>query len=459
MIRRIGYAAIPVLAAALTAANGSADFRASRFEFVRAVQAPATATNVWAIELDEHAYAHTAADFADLRIVDAAGKVVPHVLRVGRERRVLRRETPVPSRIVSLIPNPATNALTVVVKTTTEGAAVTALDIGTPWRDFERRVEVSGSADGDIWTTLAAGQSIVDYARFIDVRSTRVTLPSSTFRFYRVTIDDVIDGTPPPLRRMVRDTLTGEAAREFESTAFNRRGFPVGTVELTGPRDAVTELAAVCRRFEARHVDIRRVSRSTVIACDGGGLPLTGLAFTVGDRNFSRRATVRGLALGASGAMEPVGDGVLSRIAFGGAIRERLELDVAGGARRWQRLELALDDRDGAPLDVQRVDLVAESRRLVFQARAGGGYRLYYGCEAAAKPASDVVGAPEGVEFAETDLCRLGAAEVNPDYVRGDRPMIVDRALLGLLGAVVALLLAWLAACAVRKARIRDAGA
>ena len=452
MNRRLFVVAMVLASIVLPGATCSAAsrFRPARYAFVREVSAPESDHKVWSLELDAHAYAHTTSDFGDLRIVDARGDVLPYALRVMKQRRATMRETTVPSRTASFTTDADANTMTIVIKATDTGAAVTALDIETPLQDFERRVDVAGSADGNAWTPLATGQSIVDYARFIDVRSTRVSLPSSTFQFFRVTISDVTDEQPLPLKQVVRDALTGESSREFESLTLNRRDFRIESIVLRGPRTTVSEAAPVYRQFEARGLEARSAARSTVVTCEGGGIPLARLDFTVGDRNFSRRVTVRGVPYGRSGPLQPVVAGTISRIAFSGAVRQRVDLAVPN-VQRWKRLEITFDDRDNAPLELQKIELVAETRQLAFFAHGGSGYRLYYGDAAATKPVYDVGDVLAAGDLVEQQACRMGPADGNPEFGRGLLPAIGSKGLMVVVIIAAAGALLWLVARALGK--------
>jgi hypothetical protein len=422
----------------------------SRFAFVREVNAPESDQGVWSIEMDAHVYAHSALDFGDLRLVAANGAIVPYGLQIMRQQRVTMRETPVPARTVSFSTDPAANTMTIVVEATDDDATVTALDIETELTDFERKVDVAGSADGSSWTTLATRQSIVDYSRFIDVRSTRISVPPSTFRQFRVVVSDVTDEQALPLKQVVRDALTGEAAREFESLTLNRRDFRIEAIALLGPRSTVSEEAPVYRTFEAPNLAIRPTGRSTVVTCDGGGIPLARLDFTIGDQNFSRRVVVRGVPFGRSGPWQSVGSGTISRIAFGGAIRQCVSLAVTG-VQRWKRLEITLEDRDNPPLAIQGLSLVAETRQLVFFAHGAGLRQLYYGDAMATKPVYDVGDVLAAGERVALQACRLGAPTDNPAFGKGRLPTFGGKGLL--VGAifVAAVALLWLVVRALGK--------
>jgi hypothetical protein len=206
-VKRIALAAI----AGLTLAAPAWALEEQDFRFVRTVAAPSRAAIV--IEPDPRMYAHSQAGFADLRILDRAGRQVPW--------------RPLPAS------NPRT-ATVPVLNAGREGRFATALldfgprrqvrdriELSIPDTGFVGRVQVLGSDDRRTYTRLST--SVVYDVQGVEghARSTVIAFPPSDFRYLLLRARGVsgIDGaivsrTPQTPRLLRRDAVTTQVASD-----------------------------------------------------------------------------------------------------------------------------------------------------------------------------------------------------------------------------------------------------
>jgi Protein of unknown function (DUF3999) len=206
-MKRIALVVIAGLALAAPAwAQDEQDFR-----FVRTLEAPGRAAIV--IEPDPRMYAHSQPDFADLRILDRAGRQVPW------------RSLPEPTLRSATVP---------VLNSGREGGFATALldfgprrqvrdriELSIPDSGFVGRVQVLGSHDRRRYTRLST--SVVYDVQGVEgrARSTVIAFPPSDFRYLQLRARGVsrIDGavvsrtlqTPRPIRR---DAVTTQVSSD-----------------------------------------------------------------------------------------------------------------------------------------------------------------------------------------------------------------------------------------------------
>ena len=105
---------------------------------------------ILAITLDSDLYAGTHNGFADLRVVDSQGDEVPYRLEKEIETQTETVHAPCPSRIESLVEN-EDNSIEIVVAREEKAPTADGLVVYSPLKDYERRVSIFGSSDGDSW--------------------------------------------------------------------------------------------------------------------------------------------------------------------------------------------------------------------------------------------------------------------------------------------------------------------
>ena len=143
-----------------------------------------------AVPLDRHVYEAARVDLGDLRVVDAAGQAVPHVLDrgpgpTGPERRPrMRNRGHTPDRRAT------------VVLEFEERVLKDRLVLRLTGRNFRRRVRVEGSDDGETWATLVDDAWVFAIPEPEEARYEGVVLPENDFPLLRVTVE------PGPRERM-----------------------------------------------------------------------------------------------------------------------------------------------------------------------------------------------------------------------------------------------------------------
>jgi hypothetical protein len=204
-----------LLGAAVCLATGAEAADAGRRE-KPAVLPAVVATTLVAVPLDADVHAAAALDYGDLRILDATGVEVPHMLRdvTRSDRRPVRRTT----RATRPEAKPlADNGLEifVVLGPGQERIVPEGFTILTPLHDFEHRVAVSWSADGRAWTPLVTEALMYDFARFIDVRDVTIPLPPVPAHGpggrYRIVISDVTQEQESRLAELTRSASTASS--------------------------------------------------------------------------------------------------------------------------------------------------------------------------------------------------------------------------------------------------------
>jgi len=351
------------------------------------------ATTLVAVPLDADVHAAAAVGYGDLRILDATGVEVPHVVRdvTNTDRRPMRRT----ARAVGPIAKPLADdglEITVVLGPGQDRIVPEAFTLLTPLHDFEHRVSVSWSADGREWKPVAAEALIYDYARFMDVRDVTIPLPATPARGpggrYRIVIGDVTQEQQSRLAELTRTLAGGEERETRETTLVDRRPFRIDGIEFRYTEEVEQRATPVLAEQlvagfrTAREPD----GRATRITLDTRREPVTELTIATASKNFSRQVTVeQPVAAERDGQRRrgrPLATATITRIDVAGIRREQLAVPLPES--RLASYDLVIDDGDSPPIVVTGVTPRGPVREVVFLAEPGGGYRLAYGGDLAA---------------------------------------------------------------------------
>ncbi len=383
--------ALTASVAALVLATTAAAFDTHRFRYERTL-APAGPYPV-RFEPDGPLYSHSRAGFADLRILDAAGRQVPW-------------------RTLPVEEGPAPAAARVLNAGRQDGRAVALLDFGparrvrdrieldVPGAGFVGRVEVSGSDDRRTFTLLSTSV-IYDIAGAAShARSTTVVFPPSDFRYLLLRARGIsrIDGAtalaaPSPAQRVVRRGVVRRVSANPTRVVLDLRyrHMPVDELYVT----------AATKRYD----------REASVAGSNDGRTWTELART---RVFRLTRSVSS------------------------------PIDVQA---RDRFLRVTIFNGDDEPLRGIRLRAVARSRALLVEGGHPGPVHLLYGDPASRPPSYDFVRLPRAeLGLGRARPGRLGTEVSNPVFeappdtrsFSAKHPAVIAAAL-ALAAAVVAL--------------------
>jgi hypothetical protein len=214
----------------------------------------------------------------------------------------------------------------------------------------------------------------------MDVRNDCVSLPRSSDRYYRVTIDDVTAEQESELLELTRRLRGGEVAGTTQRVTIKRRPFRIEKIEFWA--DVETQQAARPRQvpcaIEGFHVEQEPDRRTTTITVDTARQPITSLSLQTSTKNFSRHAAVDALSdKGDGGNWRRLGESMVSRIDFKRLQRENLQITLPES--RCDQYRIMIDNRDSRPLEITGITAKRNLYELVFLTSPGRAYRIDYG--------------------------------------------------------------------------------
>jgi hypothetical protein len=273
-------------------------------------------------------------DLADLRLFDASGREIPYALRIRREfddkreigasvfnQGVVGQSTSEVS--VDLGENPGEH---------------NEVEIQTAGQNFRRRVEVEGSDSSKEWRTLETGGVLFSFqSQNKAVESSRVTYPTSRYRFLRV--------------RVLRDEVTDEKAPEITGVKVKLAVHAKGELTTWGVYVPSYQLL----RNQGAHASVWTIDLGARAPCDR-------LTLDMADASFSRPFQIENVDDPQN--VRLIATGELTRHLGEEAKPLVITFDEEVHARR---LRLLVTDYSNPTLTINSIQASAPARQFVFE--------------------------------------------------------------------------------------------
>ncbi len=383
----IAFVILLVAGALLSAIDVWADSPDAGWQFFKPVILPDDLADAQLVEvvLDPEVYSYAQPGLGDVRLT-ATGtdgeREIPYnlLIEAGDQRRAA---VPVKMQDLGHIPNDHTSF---VLTVQSEGDLHSEVQIQTSSANFQRRVAISASDDGETWRILQENGQIFNLAipeRGFSAGDTSVRYPSSSARFLRVQIFDEDQG---PL------AISGAVVLFAQTLEPRRHHLPLDILE----------------RIE----DAERKQTILVLQAFHPGFPADTIHLDIPHRNFYREVVVEGsydsiywIPLQSG---EILYDFVTPR--FVGDDRE-----IRFGESRYRYYRITIFNEDNPPLPVEKPVGSGFARKIVFTA-AGETHRLYYGNPEASAPSYELEKLFPYLVTEDLPVARLGPRDLNPAF-------------------------------------------
>jgi len=457
-----GLVACLMLVAAVQAQNQT------RFRFLKPIdRGAARDEEIVAFTLDSDIYAATRAGLPDLRIVDEAQAEEPYLIEPQVEYRQERLRQTFSTDIVTLRKDG--NGIVFTLRLPDKSPDAAGFSFVTSLKNYERKVRVSGSADGAKWTSLVTDGIIFDYSQYMDVSSREITLPKNSFREFKVTIEDVTDEKESPFKELTRTFKDAKEDQRVERTVIERRPFHMDRIGAWGLVTHERVQQAKTASYPVTGFDAKEVpaKKQTVVSVRTRREPITRFTLETPSRNFSRQVVVEapvavnpdlrkqgpGKHDDPDAGWRQIAEATVENFSFRNQKREQLTITIP--ERREEQFRIVIHNEDNPPLKVTGVQAEGSVQRVVFLAQPAKIYRVFYGSETAAAPKYEAAAVLATLRQDNTlVVAKLGAQADNTDF--GGEPSNALRALLNnwiFLGTAIGLMVVVLGWCLFRAGR------
>ena len=365
-----------------------ADAPDGRWQFFKTIILPSTFPHEQLVEfeVDPEVYAEALPGLGDVRIAASGAdgeREIPYKLLVAAE---IKDRVALAPRLQDLghVPGEYTSFI---LHVRSEGDLHSEVKILTSSTNFQRRVSVSGSDDGETWRILEDNGTIFNFAipeRGFSTGDTRVRYPTSSARFLRVHIFD--DGEQPL-------DIEGALVVLPQKRKAQHHHLPLDIVH----------------RIE----DPERKQTILLMRAPHPGFPADRISLDIPHRNFYREVAVEGSY--DSIFWIPLQSGEIlydfDTPRFVGGDRE-----LRFGESRYPYYRITIFNEDNPPLPVEKPTASGFARKVVFTAGGGETYRLYYGNPEASAPSYELEKLFPYLVTGDLPVAQLGGHAVNPAF-------------------------------------------
>ncbi|MFA5206840.1 MAG: DUF3999 family protein, partial [Lentisphaeria bacterium] len=264
---------------------------------------------------------------------------------------------------------------------------------------------------------------LFDRSRYTRIACREVALPADNrATLFRITFDAATETLVSDLAEITRSRRQGQVAEETDRTATLRRAFHFDRLEFWHVREVEVARRSVLAEYAPASWTVTEEpgKKRTLLRVTMGQEPLTRFRLAAEPANHQRRVRVLvppfpGAGLGADWRV--LADTEISRVSLQGYREDRDWVELPETAARDYRLEIW--NEDNPPLRITGVTASGPARRLLFEARAGERYWLWFGDPRAAAPRYDFAAVlarlrDHGVA-APLAVGAAGPVEPNPD--------------------------------------------
>lgn len=363
-----------------------------------------------------------------LRLLDDRGTEVPYVIarQSGAEEAV--RMTPM--EIVDYTEGDGYEKL--VLRAERDAPPLRALRFETRSRDFQRRVAVESSVDGDAWALLGEGL-FFDLSSRYDFRRNRIEFAPTDTRWFRVRMD-------------VPDTGNGRGMDvRWGDRTISLRDFPGGAVprvdRIVGESAAAAKVPAVWYRRVFSPVEVITEGRVSFVDLGCPQVPADRIELVTATPVLSRHVRVE--------TREAVSGADVFRSRARGRVQRtpddpRTPLRIELASDHLECVRLVIENNDDPPLPLEAVHLEWHRREMIFIAEPDRFYTLYAGGRSLERPR---YGLADVLTADPASLAAIPAADVGPpapnpawDGLREEPTPWTERWLPALFGALLLLL-------------------
>lgn len=370
------------------------------FQYSKPIEVPALEQEeLLSTALDSDVYAATRDDFADIRIKPAGKPAAsPAVSYLLRRVTTTKPET---SRQLWTVTKPSIkplpdNALEITLELGKDDPQPEGVRIVSPLINFEQRIRVFSSPDGQTWQPVGDEGVIFDYSQFMDVRNDTVPFPAGTNRHFRIVIDNITQELQSQLVDLTRRLQAGVEQHRDERSFIQRRPFRIDRIEFwrDDVRSEITGDAKTSYPVANLESELDEKFRQTIVSFDSRREPLTSVKLNTKSNNFSRHASVEiDTSTPTETTWRVIGAATISRLNFRNIQRENLTITFP--ETRAGKYRLVIENRSSDPLTIDSVEAEGNQYQLVFFASPGkdstaGADELLYGNQDASAPDYDV---------------------------------------------------------------------
>ena len=358
----------------------------AHLRYTRQIKIPADSPKPELIQfpLDAPVYEHSegiSGQFRDLRVISSSGEEVP--FRITKEfTRSTRSEKILCNSVLTSIKTNPDNSIVISItrnKTTHPYPEYIVFDAGIKGKDsknFDKKITLERSTDGEKWIPVPGEYSIFDYSEIIPLSNRTIRIPKAPARFFRVTIQNFSETKFSRRTEVIREFRSSKEFSEIRKNIRTNPLFHISDIKLYALQKKNVIEAPRIKDASAEILSRKDTGKYTDIILNLHKQPLCELRIKTDSANFARNITVS--KSNDKATWNQISSGAISKISIGGINRNKMRLTIPETAAWFLRLRI--HNGNSPPLENISVQCRAAVYNVQFILKApAANLKLYYG--------------------------------------------------------------------------------
>jgi hypothetical protein len=330
-----------------------ADFNISNWKYYKNIEN--TGGDLVKLNLDDEIFSGSKSGLSDVRIINQAEKEAPFKIVSGKQKEFSN------SYPLSMINNSFVSGQfsMVILDLGSKGKITNNLKINTTSENFQRNVKIYGSDDMSNWNLLKGDAYIYDYTdkkASFKSQNTSVYFPESIFKYLKL---EIADDNNSPIK--IISVSAGQNIVEKNNDFERSLQFSISENSQNKATELVADLGS-------------------------NGIPTSKIMIKTKENNFNR-----GIIISSSSDKNKwnlVGQGYVFRYTTPKFSGENMAVSFPETNNRYLKIEIV--NKDNEPISVSGLSAFSVYREIIFQAKNGENYRIFYGNNKANYPQYDL---------------------------------------------------------------------
>ncbi len=353
---------------------------------------------------------------SNLRIVDRNGIETPFLLRTKTGERTVTEERMVPFEKIAFTKLPE-NQIEIVLRNQDPHNFKTPLQsivLATGIDNFEKLVSVFCSDNQQDWRPLAERRAIFDYSRYIDIRNNRIAFAPTAARYFKIEISNITEQQESPFTRLTRETRAGQQFSEVESSSFTRTDFRIDNISLYEQLTRVIQDRALSQPYTSSEFSVTpQDDNTTRITFRTARTPVTEITLLTETPDYHRQFLIETSA--DTKTWQRVHSGIFSSVRNDSAAGKPRTIALPHPLRA-DHYRITITNNDSPPLAISGLELLGETREVIFYCDQTNRYTVIYGAAQARAPLYDIAQVLPRTKSETTALYKAAPQQPNPHY-------------------------------------------
>ncbi len=431
------------------------------YQYLKTVQHVKEKTDLIRIMLDSDIYVATKAMFDDIRILDASGTEVPHVIRADVSSETEPEYCYSAAKTISL-KKLADNRIEVCIEIPgIPPRPISGLTIRTPSKNYEKQVTVEGSPDMSSWKSVCKDHTVFDYSEVTPLSNNTLRFTAGGMKYFRLTIANFSEDRKSPRMELVSEKRLGGDFSRIEKINISTEHLKIDEIGYLTKSDKVVRTRNRTQDVPVSGFSLKDSPGKTEIFFSVKREPLDHVTIETASANFSRNFSVASSSDGKEWRELPGFSGKLTNIDVSGYTETNLSISL--GSLRSTHCKITVSNGDAPPLKITGVKAYGTVNFLEIlnsKEASPGNLTVYYGCAEAAQPSYDISEILEKMKNPTFAEVKPGPQQDNPDYRSTPNPgkFLNSRNFFTIVVVAMVLLLSWILFKSFRKIEAMNNG-